>query len=154
MHVGVELDPKEFSKLHNLLCSIGNVNNEASELVDKIRATVLKPAYDADHKVFEQRNLHYRLMGKAINAQTYWSMYEIEHLGNEHPFEGAKQVLHGSHWGEGAQLVDIEGSGTYLDLFKAADKAIVDSGDMHHCYIEGFRPHPTDEGVLILSTGS
>lgn len=41
----------------------------------------------------------------------------------------------------------------WLDLYIAADKAIAESGDDHHRFIEDFRVG-TDRSTVILSTGS
>ena len=160
MHVDLHLDKNEFSKLHNELCSLnamvaklrGRDIDIAAQLerhVEKIYE-ILQPAYDADGEMFDTLHDHYHGAGEAFGARTTWSMYEVEDLREKHTYEGAKKVVHSSHWGGGTPVVELDGD-TWLHLFMAADKAICQSGDMHHCFIEGFI-QKGDE--LHLQTGS
>lgn len=161
MQVGLKLTPAEFSKLHNCICHLSNSANAIAQLgheddaeaiseeVEKIRA-LLKPAYDEDEREFTKRHAHYRAVGDEFDAQTAWSIYEVEDLHAKHPYTGALTVTHQSHWGDNIPEITIQGD-TWADLFIASDKAIKQSGDMHHCYIEGFN-HTGD--TLVLMTGS
>lgn len=164
MHVGVNLTSEEFSKLHNALCHMSSLAtsirdgqhekwaDELEKEIAVIREDILKAAYDADGKMFDKLHDHYRKVGEEFNAETTWSMYEVEDLREEHAYPGVGKLLHKNHWGKNPVVVDIEGN-TWLSLFKAADKAIRESGDLHHCFIEGFGFDP-EEGLLVLHTGS
>ena len=88
---------------------------------------------------------------------TIWSITEVDNLVSTHPYTNAKTVTHKDHWGEtedgeeiGPVVVPINGN-TWAALYVAANAAIRDSGDSHHCYIEGFRQVGD---TLELVTGS
>ena len=49
--------------------------------------------------------------------------------------------------------VDVSDPEQYK-LYVAANAAIRDSGDMHHTYIENFKPSKDDVLTLVLTTGS
>lgn len=161
MHVDLHLDKDEFSKLHNFICRVSNMADrledighaeEGEKLAKEVEAIreMLKPAYDADSAKFDELHAHYREEGDGFDAQTTWSVYEVENLRAKHDYPGVKTITHSSHWGETTPVVDIQGD-TWADLYIAADQAIRLSGDLHHSFIEGF----VREGeTLKLLTGS
>ena len=69
----------------------------------------------------------------------------------EHPFLGATKLTYKDHLGPKEVSVEIKGN-LWSDLWKAADAAIRASGDSHRVFVEGFRAHKTEKGVLVLST--
>jgi hypothetical protein len=82
-----------------------------------------------------------------------WSIYEVEDLGQPHPYKGAMQICYRDHWGDEPVFRAITGT-TWADLYAAADRAILESGDQHHIFIERFKPNPAEPLQLILQTGS
>jgi|GEM_PF-1896149 hypothetical protein len=88
-------------------------------------------------------------------TKSYWSISadnDFINMSFNHPYVGATEVSYPAdmQWGK-ASSVKIEGP-TWLDLWKAADKAIQESGDEHHVFIEDF--YELENGVLQLHTGS
>lgn len=79
-----------------------------------------------------------------------WSIYEISDFTLV-PFPQATKLRY-NEVGMGVPAeVDLKLNSTWLDLWKAAEKAIELSKDFHHIYIEYF----TEDGTtLFLTTGS
>jgi hypothetical protein len=89
-------------------------------------------------------------IGEKHGFVSRWSMLDGISFDAPHPFAGAKVVLYDEHWGGEGVGADIDGP-TWLDLWRAADKAISASGDQHHVFIERF----TQDGTALrLTTGS
>jgi len=80
---------------------------------------------------------------------TDWSIYEIDSLFDEHPYK-QETLFYENHWGKDTTTSLIAGK-QYMDLWVAANNCINLSGDLHHCFIEGFN---IQNGKLYLSTGS
>jgi hypothetical protein len=109
----------------------------------------LKDAYDQDSSSFDRKMDYYNEFKRDNGLQAIWSIFEIEEGGffDLHPWQGAEVlVYHGN-------TVKIQGP-TWADLYRAADQAIEESGDDHHCFIEGFGRYATDNSILELTTGS
>jgi len=86
-----------------------------------------------------------------------WSMYEVIDDMDRHPFPDrtGKLLVYKDHWGEETVAIRIGGTATWIDIWRAADQAIKESGDSHHQFIEGFyRIEFQDEPALELQTGS
>ena len=145
----VTLTAEEFKLVHNGLCNLrvaneylsGVLNDSImSRLMDaqgKIQAG-LKGAYNQDDKDYTEKSEHYDAVAAERGFQTVWSIYTVTDLRQPHKYEGAKNLVYRTHWGTGEILVPIDGD-SWVDLWAAADKAIKDSGDSHHVYIEGFK---------------
>ncbi len=163
----VTLSANEFKDLHNAKCELYQVvqrlkgsdmgKGVAKELskIERQIAKSLKNAYVQEDKIMDARRRVYNAIAKMHKLTTIWSMYEVADMSAEHPFVGKTKVVHKLHWGKTPVTIEIKGNRWY-DLYVAADAAIVKSGDMHHCYIEGFLSNDKDEDkdVLVLSTGS
>lgn len=159
MNCSPTLSAEEFKVLHNTLWELSNIDNpKVAELVERIRSQALAGAYEQDNRAFERKHDIYRKVQKHWGFKTIWSLYEVEDLEAQHPFAGAAQVAYVDHWGDEPVFVEIKtegaGSGTWIDLWRAADEAIQRSGDQHHVFIEQFRPNPKNPQQLLLSTGS
>jgi hypothetical protein len=103
---------------------------------------------------FDRKFDMYKEVRTANQFRAVWSLYEVEDFGSAHPFSSHAVVKYVDHWGDGENTtIAVEGS-TWLDLYKAADQAIRNSGDGHHVYIEKFAPSTTEQDVLYLHTGS
>lgn len=80
-----------------------------------------------------------------------WSIYDgVNDPSEPSPYE-ARTMAYNNNWGEPVEVPLPQGKLTWLDLWRAADKCIKDSGDTHHVFIEGFRKNG---GILELVTGS
>lgn len=83
------------------------------------------------------------------NLSSVWSMMDIRDF-TAVPFPDVTRLEYDGGWGE-AGGVDLPPHATWLDLWKAADALIANSGDDHHVFIEEFE---LVEGDLYLHTGS
>lgn len=165
MHCNPTLSADEFRTIHNALWELDRGLEQLESVVHpdlfvRLRQSAssirgaLASAYDQDDAVFSRRSRHYDDVASQLNlAHSNWSIYEVEDLGQRHPFQDADQVLYENHWGGAPVSVSIQGL-TWQALWVAANAAIRDSGDSHHVYIEDFRAHPEDPRTLLLSTGS
>lgn len=169
MNCSPTLSAEEFKTVHNALWELDSVTRQLEgilnpELYAKLAragSTIrsgLKGAYEQDNRAFETKNTAYDLAQKHWGFKTIWSIYEVEDLEAQHPFAGATQVAYVDHWGDEPVFVEIKtegaGHGTWIDLWRAADQAIRESEDLHHIYIEQFRPNPKNPQQLLLTTGS
>ena len=161
----VQLDRSQWKQVHNSLCS---AEQEVSQLFEVLRdggramaaieaiRQALAPAYAQDQTTFEQQWEYFRQVKIDNQFQAIWSIYDdvdVNGMDQPHPFTNARYVIYDNHWGERDGRVPIEGT-TWLDLYRAADCAIRESGDTHHIYIEQFTPIQDTPGCLRLSTGS
>jgi hypothetical protein len=62
-------------------------------------------------------------------------------------------VVYGRHWGSDPVTVSIPGP-RWVDLYDAANQAILLSGDCHHVYVEAFKPLANNSRHLEMTTGS
>ena len=80
-----------------------------------------------------------------------WSLWNVRDF-TEVPFPGATHVTYMNGFNGKSVGIQINENASWLDLWKAADTLITDSGDRHHVFIEKFKQH--DNGDLSLTTGS
>lgn len=87
--------------------------------------------------------------------RSVWSIYSVENLD---AFSGvaANELVYCNHWGGETVRVPLKaGELTWGELYHAADKAIRDSGDNHHVYIESLQVRSGPNGHYVeLDTGS
>jgi len=153
MNCSPTLTAEEFKVLHNTLWELDRINDPRVEvLVERIRKVALKGAYEQDHRSFEQKHDHYSDVRSRLGLKTTWSIYEVEDLGQDHPYKDAAYVVYSEHWGEGGKVVEPILGSTWASLYVAADAAIRESGDTHHTFIEAFELKNGNE--LHLITGS
>jgi hypothetical protein len=144
MNTSVTLTAEEFSRIHNALCFAPNRGLEAT--VDAIREA-LSGAYRQEEQDFDRKMDYYSRFKEENRLEAIWSMYELGEHGflQAHPYPDTAFVCYqGGH-------VPVFGS-TWGDIYRAADWAIRNSGDMHHVFIEGFEVKNGNE--LHLVTGS
>ena len=162
----ITLDRRQWREVHNALCS---AEREARKLFEVLKdggqglaaleaiRRALRPAYDQDDDSFSRQHGYYAATASEHGFRSQWSMYDEVGTGDFdtiHPWPDARYVLYDNHWGEhGDRMEPIEGY-TWLDLWRAADQAVQQSGDGHHVFIERFTPVDGKPGVLRLSTGS
>ncbi len=159
MNCSPTLSAEEFKVLHNTLWELSRIDDlRVQSLVERIRNEALKGAYAQDHDAFERKHDCFSLAQKTWGLRSIWSLYEVEDLEQQHPFVNAREICYRDHWGEAAVYETIQtegqGHGTWMDLWRAADRCIRRSGDDHHVFIESFQPVADQPHQLRLTTGS
>ena len=154
----VTLRGEDFKTIHNTLCDLRSLvqrmetsmikTQEFDRIIEGLEMG-LKDAYEQDNDQFDSKMAYYREFQRDNGLETVWSIYELPEGGffDLHPWQGASVLVYGR------TTVKIQGP-TWADLYRAADLAIEESGDDHHCFIEGFAPYGTDNSMLELTTGS
>jgi len=104
----------------------------------------------------ENFELQYNLFNnvrEALGAQAVWSIGDVVDFTEVAFPETIKTIYYNLHWGSGGPVsITVNKAGlTWLDLYVLADALIIDSGDLHHIYIESFIKKGND---LYLYTGS
>jgi len=162
MNVAPQLTAQEFSDIHNAKCEINSIVQSlegviADRLHERLQKALdlinkgLDNAYKLDEEAYERKSAHYDAISTEHGFKTIWSVHEVSDLNA--PFAGAATKLaYRDHWGASEVVVPINGN-TWVDLWRAAEAAIKQSGDTHHVFIEAFIPSNVT-GVLVLSTGS
>ena len=158
----VTLQAEDFRTVHNTLCELRSIVGDMERSlvkVERLESVIqrfeqgLADAYRQDSEAFDRKHEHYAEVKQQEGLRAIWSIFEVEELGEQHPFKDALQVAYKDHWGEEAVYEAIPG-GTWIDLYIAADRCIRRSGDDHHIFIEAFHPNKECPEQLILSTGS
>lgn len=164
MNCSPTLTAEEFKTVHNALCDLDSVCRNLEDILkpelyiklvkarDNIRKG-LAGAYEQDDRAFSKKSRHYEGIQSELGLRSIWSAYEVDDLGDRHPFEGADRVVYKNHWGEKPVQASINGL-TWAALYVAADACIRDSGDNHHVFVEDFVVDKEDPRTLILQTGS
>lgn len=164
MNVSPVLTAEEFKDVHNAKCELHGILQSIEGVVhqkvaDRLKKAIdllnkgLKSAYDQDEVAYNAAEAHYREVEQELGGlESVWSMNEVKDLRAPHPWP-EHQLISYQGWGEGEVKVRIEGP-LWKDLWVAADKAILASGDTHHIFIEGFYQSKTRDLELVLSCGS
>lgn len=106
---------------------------------------------DEDEDDFETSYELFQSIAKENNIKhSTWSMYEVTDFSVV-PFPNANKLIYSLYPARGQVEINLQPNSTWLDLWKAADKAIDESGDLDHSFIEDFEE---DGDELILVTGS
>lgn len=158
------LTAAEFSDVHNAKCELHGILQSMEGVVhpkieERLKKAIellnkgLANAYDQDEAAYQASETHFEEVERELGGlKSIWSMHEIKDLRASHPWPEHQLVTY-QGWGEGEVKVRIEGP-LWKDLWVAADKAILASGDGHHIFIEGFSQSKTRDFELCLSTGS
>ena len=160
----ITLTRSEYSDLCQALIIIRDVDNTlknvlASVLTKKLRTGMalaeqaLRRASKEDDILTNRLSDFYSEMASKYQFSSVWSIYEVDDFDEKHPYKGAKELQYGVHWGKNLVKVPINGP-TWLDLWRAADQAIAQSGDTHHVFVEDFSKRLEEPGVLTLTVGS
>jgi hypothetical protein len=161
----VILRGEDFKTVHNTLCELRSVQQRltgviSNELADHLHMVVkgfdagLANAYEQEHSVFNSKMKYYDSFKTENKLRSTWSIYELPIHGflEDHPYPSDAFVIYTQHWGENENKhYPVQGA-SWGDLYRAADLAIRNSGDDHHCFIERFSLKNGNE--LHLSTGS
>lgn len=111
------------------------------------------PIREEEDKRFEERYNHYEAMRKYYNLTSIWSMNEYPRL-DDNTDRDIKTIKYYD------VIVPVVKRPEHpwlrwTDVYEACDKAIRESGDDHHVFIEYLHREDTDpEGQYILSCGS
>lgn len=158
MHTNVTLRAQDFRDLHNALCDLRSVRDgqsdpaELGSVVQRLEQS-LADAYGQERRDFDTKSNHYQQVREAQGFQAIWSLFEVNDLMARHPWDGATHVVYGRHWGSEPVTVSIPGP-RWVDLYDAANQAILLSGDCHHVYVEAFKPLANNSRQLEMTTGS
>ena len=154
----VILHSADFKTIHNTLCELRGLAQrmETSMVkVDDVQRIIesfeqgLVDAYSQDEVAFDDKMEYFREFQDQHDFQAIWSMYELP-VGcftEPHPYPSDAFIVYGRGH------VPVFGA-TWGDVYRAADCAIRNSGDFHHCFIEGFEPVADQPHQLRLTTGS
>jgi len=158
MNTAVTLTADEFKVLHNSLYDLNQLAYyhhvpKVEEIVERIRKVALKSAYEQDQADFDRKHREYQHWQQHYGLRSTWSMYQVNLMTTCHPYKDATHVVYDEHWGDKEVVVEIDGK-DWNALYRAADAAIQQSGDSHHCFIESFSTTEDKPGHLRLHTGS
>lgn len=93
----------------------------------------------------------YRVYGEQYKLRSIWSMFEVDNLDDLSGIT-ATRLLYKDHWGKSTVSIDLPGGDkTWGELWHAADKAILESGDDHHVFIESL---DVSGDTIVLRCGS
>ena len=158
----VTLEANDFKTIHNTLCDLRSLARDMVQRMVKIEEVEriiesfeqgLADAYRQDEAEFDDKMAYFREFADANDFEAIWSLYELP-VGcfeQPHPYSSDAFVVYRNHWGENKDRhYPVIGS-TWGDVYRAADCAIRNSGDGHHCYIEGFEVKGNE---LHMYTGS
>lgn len=162
MNCNPTLTANEFKTIHNALWELdclvqrmdGVINQELFDKLYKTSKTIregLKGAYEQDNTAFETKNNHYSSVQETNEFSSIWSMYEVNDMNSEHPYPEDAFVVYSQHWGDKPVHCAVYGK-TWVDIYRAADNCIRNSGDNHHVFIENFILKNGNE--LHMTTGS
>ena len=156
----IQLDKRQWRDVHNALCAVEHqtqgifdVLKHGTELRDAVEALrlSLKPAYEQEEQQWDQRFTYCDNVKLNSGFDAVWSAEDVD-FDQPHPFVSDAFIVYPSHWGANkGRHYPIMGP-TWLDVYRAADLAIRDSGDGHHIFIEQFRPQA--DNTVELVTGS
>ena len=158
MNTAVTLTADEFKVLHNSLYDLNQLAYyhhvpKVEEIVERIRKVALKSAYEQDQADFDRKHREYQHWQQHYGLRSTWSLYQVNLMTTCHPYKDATHVVYDEHWGDKEVVVEIQGR-DWNALYRAADAAIQQSGDDHHCFIESFSTTEDKPGHLRLHTGS
>lgn len=91
--------------------------------------------------------------GKLNLKASVWSIFEVIDNMKDIAVKGSGlKLLYDIHWGDSPVSIDLPNDPTWMDLALAADKAVKQSGDKHHVFVEDFKMN--DKKTLRMYTGS
>ena len=152
MNCDVTVTKDEFKAIHNTLWELQYQGLDGVTGAERIREA-LKSAYEQDQADFDRKHREYQHWQQHYGLRSTWSLYQVNLMTTCHAYKDATHVVYDEHWGDKEVVVKIEGK-DWNALYRAADAAIQQSGDSHHCFIESFSTTEDKPGHLRLHTGS
>jgi hypothetical protein len=167
MSNGIVITREQQRDLHNARCYFHQFEERYGDILGqrviddfrrayKLLCSAHDPILDEETSRWDRRNEHFTKVQREHRFKTVWSIYDIERLDEALPSKYL-DITHVQYYN---QLVAVERrDGTtgfdWLDLWIAAEKAINQSNDSHHIFVEGFYREDSDPvGVYRLTTGS
>lgn len=161
MKSSLTLNPQEFTTIYNLQCQLHSISQRLehlihpsihSEIVDvrnKI-LTILGPTLEKEDDDFDKNIEEFRKIQEENNLFANWSYYEISpsDINKKHFFKNITSI---SYEGITIPFNKTNKPKTWLDLWKISDQIMRQSGDTHHCFLEGWN---FQDGNLDVITGS
>jgi hypothetical protein len=156
------MTPNEVKVIHN---GLSNLTTAINELEDIIHPTLMKqlreakcsiakgfkPIRDQADKEFYQKAELFDNIKMENKFITVWSIYEVDNIYGYSDItvgEDAALVYHN------VSVRLPAGQLTWFELWKAANEAVVMTGDDHHCFIESFQQSSISPTIVLLGTGS
>jgi len=119
------------------------LNSKPDDSIDDIYTTI-RLTYDEGHQYIAE------LIGV---RKTTWGIKRIYDLRQQHILEGCQKIQFSSAL-DGSDKVDVYVQGTtWLDIWKAADRAVCASDENRQVAIEGFR-HQLGESIAVVKVGT
>lgn len=155
---------EDFTNLHNakyqLSTAIGQLQETLSptlvQQLDKglsLFKAGMENIYMQERTDFDRKNKMYDQIGRLNNFRSVWSIYSVADMEQTAPgLDTCTTLKHDNNFEKDVAVPLKAGSKTWFDLWQAADKAIRESGDLHHLFIEGFVK--IDDNTVRLVTGS
>jgi hypothetical protein len=156
------MTPNEVKVIHNGLCNLTTAINELEDIIHptlmkQLReakcsiAKGFKPIRDQADKEFDDKANLFDEIKMENKFTTVWSIYEVDNI---YGYSGIVAE-------EGTALAYLNvsiplpaGQLTWFELWKAANEAVVMTGDDHHCFIESFTQSSISPTTILLGTGS
>ena len=148
MNTSVTLTAEEFKKIHNALCFAHS--DGIQKTVETIREA-LAGAYQQDEAQWDRRFAYCNNIKLHNGFDAIWSAQDVD-FDQPHPFASDAVIVYQAHWGAVKDRHYPITGPTWLDVYRAADLAMRESGDNHHVFIEGFSPQ--SDNTVQLHTGS
>ena len=103
---------------------------------------------------FDVKFSYYDSIRDRDEFKSVWSIYEVTDIYHSSGLQ-AENLVYKDHWGHEREVtVPLpKGNLMWWDLWFAADKAIIESEDKHHVFVEDFQKSE-DGKTLFLRTGS
>lgn len=165
--IGATLTADEFNQLRDSVYDLIDMQKQLANILNptllaKMNQTIksmegaLANSFARYDEALTNQIVHFEQLQDTNDFLTFWSMHEIADMDADHPYTGASQLRYEymsshSRWQPGSVVVDIRGT-KWMDLWDAANRAVLESGDDHHIFIESFKWD--QDGILSLSTGS
>lgn len=154
----------DFKNLHNAKCELHFAVEHLQEtlspaVIERLQKCLsqfregMKYVYEQETRDFNYKNGMYRRAAEDNDFRSTWSIYGVADLNNiALGFDECTVLRHDCNWNRDVNVELPAGPKTWLDLWRAADQAVRESGDLHHSFIEDFVK--TEDGALRLVTGS
>jgi hypothetical protein len=112
---------------------------------------------DYDDAEFDRKMDYFSEIADENGFRSHWSIYKVKDMHDRHPFGNITQLEYG-YASFDEVVVPVRGS-TWLDLYRAADKAILRTYpeeylDAGAILIESFIVNPAKSKRLTLHTGT
>jgi hypothetical protein len=156
----ISLTKAQWREVHNALCAVESqtrgifdVLKHGTQLRDAVESlrSALGPAYEQEDQQWDQRFTYCDNIKLHNGFDAIWSAEDVD-FSAPHPFAADAEIVYRAHWGDVKDRHYPISGPTWLDVYRAADLAMRESGDGHHVFIEGFSPQ--SDNTVQLHTGS